>query len=102
MNPGHRGRVLRELREGQLDLLVTTDLLARGLDIPEVGLVISYDMPYTADDFLHRLGRTARAGRPGKAITFVTASDADAHRKIKNYLAGADEEELTQGFKFKS
>lgn len=100
MNPGHRNRVLREFREGKVQILVTTDLLARGLDEPSIKLVISYDLPYKADDFLHRIGRTARAGREGTAITFVTPTDGRTFRKMKPYLAGAKEETLATNFSF--
>jgi superfamily II DNA/RNA helicase len=100
MNPGHRARVLREFREEKIQILVTTDLLARGLDIPHVKHVISYDLPYKAEDYLHRIGRTARAGREGSAITFVTPGDGRTFRKMKPYLEGAREETLMTQFKF--
>lgn len=100
MNPGHRNRILREFREGKIQIMVTTDLLARGLDEPSIKYVISFDLPYKAEDFLHRIGRTARAGREGTAITFVTPSDGRTFRKMKNYLTGAKEEKLTSNFEF--
>lgn len=100
MNPGHRNRVLREFRQEQIQILVTTDLLARGLDIPHVSHIINYELPYKSEDFLHRIGRTARAGRTGNAVTFITANDGRAYRKIKNYLTGAIEEKLASNFKF--
>jgi len=100
MNPGHRNRVLREFREEKISILVTTDLLARGLDVPHVNLIVNFDLPYKAEDFLHRIGRTARAGREGRAITFVTASDGRTYRKIKIYLQGATEQILAKDFKF--
>lgn len=100
MNPGHRNRVLREFREQKIQILVTTDLLARGLDEPSIKLVISYDLPYKAEDFLHRIGRTARAGRDGKAITFVTPADGRTFRRMEEYLKNAKEEKLTSDFKF--
>lgn len=100
MNSGHRNRILREFREGQLQVVVTTDLLARGLDIPELKHVISYDLPYKAEDFLHRIGRTARAGQEGTAITFITAGDGRTYRKIKPYLVNAEEKTLATDFKF--
>jgi superfamily II DNA/RNA helicase len=62
--------------------------------------VISYDLPYKAEDFLHRIGRTARAGREGSAITFVTPGDGRTYRKMKPYLEGAKEEVLMTNFKF--
>jgi superfamily II DNA/RNA helicase len=100
MNPGHRNRVLREFREERFQILITTDLLARGLDVDHVQQVINYDLPYKADDFLHRIGRTARAGREGRALTFVTAKDGTAYRKIRRFLEGADEEVLATNFEF--
>jgi ATP-dependent RNA helicase RhlE len=100
MNPGHRNRVLREFREKKIQIMVTTDLLARGLDVPHVQHIINYDLPYKYEDFLHRIGRTARAGRKGSAITFVTPSDGRTYRKIKGYLLGAKEEQLSSNFKF--
>ncbi len=100
MNPGHRTRVLREFREEKIQILVTTDLLARGLDVPHIKHVVNYDLPYKAEDFLHRIGRTARAGRSGSAMTFITPSDGRSYRKIKNYLKGAIEEKIASNFKF--
>ena len=76
------------------------DLLARGLDVPHVQHVISYDLPFKSEDFLHRIGRTARAGRDGSALTFVTPGDGRTFRKMKPYLQGATEEKLMGNFKF--
>ena len=100
MNPGHRNRVLREFRENQFQILVTSDLLARGLDVAHVDHVINFELPYKADDFLHRIGRTARAGREGQALTFVTPADGRAYRRIKKFLEGAEEETLAREFQF--
>lgn len=100
MNPGHRNRVLREFREGRMQILVTTDLLARGLDIPGLEYVISYDLPYRGEEFLHRIGRTARAGQQGHAITFITPTDGRTYRRLKSYLENAQQETLMTDFKF--
>jgi ATP-dependent RNA helicase RhlE len=100
MKPGHRNRVLREFREQKFQILVTTDILARGLDVPSVKFVVSYDLPYRGEEFLHRIGRTARAGREGQAITFVTPADGRTFRRLKKYLTGAEEETLAANFKF--
>jgi superfamily II DNA/RNA helicase len=100
MNPGHRNRVLREFREEKIQILVTTDMLARGLDVPSIKYVVSYDLPYKGEEFLHRIGRTARAGREGKAITFVTPSDGRTYRRLKKFLAIAEQEYLSSHFKF--
>ncbi|OAN48405.1 RNA helicase [Chloroflexus islandicus] len=67
-----RDRVMRRFREGQLDVLVATDVAARGLDIAEVSHVINYDVPTDPESYVHRIGRTGRAGRDGVAITFIT------------------------------
>jgi ATP-dependent RNA helicase DeaD len=66
-----REKVLRAFREGRTEVLVATDVAARGLDVPEVELVIKFDIPPDPEYYVHRIGRTARAGQRGEAITFV-------------------------------
>ncbi|MBC7742242.1 MAG: DEAD/DEAH box helicase [Bdellovibrionaceae bacterium] len=100
LSQGNRNRVVREFRSAQLRIMVTTDLLARGLDVPHVDHVISFDLPYQAEDFLHRIGRTARAGRSGHAITFVTDADTRMYDQLKPYLKGAVEVKVDKDFKF--
>lgn len=100
LSNGHRTRVMREFRAGDFRILVATDLLARGLDVAHVDYVINYDLPYKSEDFLHRIGRTARAGRGGHAITFVLPTDTRSYRRIKPYLKGAVEETADPGFAF--
>ena len=67
-----RFKILRDFRNGNLDILVATDLASRGLDIPDITHVINYDTPNTIEDYIHRCGRTGRFGRPGQATTFLT------------------------------
>ena len=100
LSQGARNRVIREFRAAELRIMVTTDLLARGLDVPHVEHVISYDLPFQAEDFLHRIGRTARAGRSGTAITFVTPRDARMYSLLKPYLANAEEIKVDKSFDF--
>lgn len=100
LTQGHRNRVVQGMRDGTLRILVATDLLARGLDLPLVSLVINYDLPFKAEDFLHRIGRTARAGRGGRAVTFITPSDLKMFRQIKPMLGPAKELKLDPRFKF--
>lgn len=71
MNQSERDRVLRRFREGQSDLLVATDVAARGLDIDTVTHVVNFDIPWDVEQYIHRIGRTGRAGRTGDAITLV-------------------------------
>lgn len=100
MTQGHRNRVVREFREGKSRVLVATDLLARGLDVEQVGTVINVDLPFQAEDFLHRIGRTARAGRSGRAVTFVTPLDGERFKAIESYVAGAETIKLDPKFRF--
>jgi len=66
-----RERTLNDFKEGRIDVLVATDVAARGIDVKEVSQVINYTIPQTYDDYIHRIGRTGRAGKFGKAFTFV-------------------------------
>ncbi|MAR06440.1 MAG: ATP-dependent RNA helicase [Cyanobium sp. NAT70] len=67
-----RERTVERLRSGSVDILVATDVAARGLDVDRIGLVINYDMPFDSEAYVHRIGRTGRAGRSGEAVLFVT------------------------------
>ena len=81
-----RNFVLKKFREAKLQLLVTTDIAARGLDIEGVTHVISFDIPRSPVDYIHRIGRTGRAGQTGIAITFVTESEIDKLRNIETAI----------------
>ena len=75
MDQRRRERVVQEFRAGELDVLIATNVAARGLDIPEITHVVNYDVPQNPEEYVHRIGRTGRAGRDGKAITFVSEWD---------------------------
>jgi ATP-dependent RNA helicase DeaD len=81
-----RDRVMRRFREGQSDLLIATDVAARGLDIETVTHVINYDIPWDADQYIHRVGRTGRAGREGDAITLIEPRERRQLRVIEQMI----------------
>ena len=83
-SPGRRARVLGELKAGRLTVLVATDLAARGLDLPGLPVVVNHDLPRSAVDHVHRIGRTGRAGAQGLAVSFVCADapGSDAHFRL--------------------
>jgi ATP-dependent RNA helicase DeaD len=85
LNQAQRENVIRRLRTGQLDLVTATDVAARGLDVERIGLVINYHMPYDPEWYVHRIGRTARAGRAGRAVLFVTPREQRLLRDIERY-----------------
>src|SRR5204863_8721012 len=78
-----REAALREFSDGRTRVLVATDIAARGLDVDSVSHVINYDVPAAPEDYVHRVGRTGRAGNPGKAITIVAAVDELSMRAIE-------------------
>ncbi|MFD0668275.1 DEAD/DEAH box helicase [Ramlibacter sp. MAHUQ-53] len=81
LTQGQRNEVLRQFRDGGFDIVVTTDLAARGIDIPELPVVVNYDLPRSPTDYTHRIGRTGRAGASGQAISFVSAA-TEAHFRL--------------------
>lgn len=84
-----RERILRRFRSRDLTILVATDVMARGVDIPDVSHVVNYDIPQLATEYVHRIGRTARAGRSGDAITFVTPRQRRLLRMIEEHIGKA-------------
>merc|ERR1711920_274219 len=80
-----RDLVMREFRSGSSRVLISTDLLARGIDVQQVSLVINYDLPTKMDNYLHRIGRSVRFGRKGVAINFVTTMDVRSMKDIERY-----------------
>ncbi|MDE6085901.1 MAG: DEAD/DEAH box helicase, partial [Muribaculaceae bacterium] len=81
-----RDDVILDFRAGRTDILVATDIVARGIDIDDIAMVVNYDVPREAEDYVHRVGRTARAGTDGKAITLVSVRDQSAFAAIEEFL----------------
>ena len=92
-----RMRTLEEFRNGELKLLVASDVAARGLDIPAVGHVINYDVPIHAEDYVHRIGRTGRAGRTGEAYTLACSADEKALAAVIDLINKAIDEMTLEG-----
>lgn len=86
MPQGWRNRTLTDLRRGRCKILVATDVAARGIDVPTITHVINYDLPKQAEDYVHRIGRTGRAGRTGLAISFAEVNEYMAVHKIERYI----------------
>ncbi|WP_345216192.1 DEAD/DEAH box helicase [Georgenia halophila] len=89
-----REKLIGRLRAGTLDVLVATDVAARGLDVDRIGLVVNFDVPREADAYVHRIGRTGRAGRSGKALLFLTPRERGRLAQIER-LTGSRLEEIT-------
>ncbi len=81
-----REEVLLDFRAGKIDVLVATDIVARGIDIDDIAMVVNYDVPREAEDYVHRIGRTARANADGKAVTLVSAKEQSKFGQIENFL----------------
>lgn len=81
-----REEVLHDFRSGRIEILIATDILARGIDIDDIAMVVNYDVPHEAEDYVHRIGRTARADADGKAVTFVSERDQARWAQIENFL----------------
>ncbi|KAK3871661.1 hypothetical protein Pcinc_023219 [Petrolisthes cinctipes] len=92
MDQKERDVIMREFRSGSSRVLITTDLLARGIDVQQVSLVINYDLPSNRESYIHRIGRGGRFGRKGVAINFVTAEDSRTLMDIEDYYRTSIEE----------
>ncbi len=86
MPQGWRNRTLMDLRKGRIKILVATDVAARGIDVPSITHVINYDLPKQAEDYVHRIGRTGRAGRHGLALSFAEVNEYLMVHKIQKYI----------------
>lgn len=94
LSQGERNRAMGAFRDGDLPILVSTNVAARGIDIPEITHVVNYDLPDNVEEYVHRIGRTARMGRRGYAVTFLAEWDFEAWEKIQTHIG---EDRLIQG-----
>ncbi|TQV75185.1 DEAD/DEAH box helicase [Aliikangiella marina] len=95
---GARTRVLKSFKAKELDVLVATDIAARGLDIEQLPQVINFDLPKVAEDYVHRIGRTGRAGAEGQAISLISADEVDSLQAIENLIRQKLQRRLVDGF----
>jgi translation initiation factor 4A len=95
MEQRERDVIMREFRSGSSRVLITTDLLARGIDVQQVSLVINYDLPTNRENYIHRIGRSGRFGRKGVSINFLTRDDVRLLRDIEQFY-NTQIEEITQ------
>jgi ATP-dependent RNA helicase RhlE len=79
-------KALSDFKDGRVRVLVATDIAARGIDISHVAHVINYDLPQVPEDYIHRIGRTARAGRAGEAMSFISSDDMEQWKNIEKLL----------------
>lgn len=86
LDQSERDNVMYLFRSGKIDILVATDIVARGIDIDDIQLVINYDVPHDKEDYVHRIGRTARAGKNGRSITLVSEKDQQYFARIERFL----------------
>jgi len=94
-----RQRALNGFKEGRFRVLVATDIAARGIDVDAISHVINFDIPHSAEDYIHRIGRTGRAGTSGKAVTFVGNDERHHLRKIEQFIRGRFPLKTYPGFK---
>lgn len=81
-----RDHIMHEFKNGRIDILVATDIVARGIDIDDIRLVINYDVPHDCEDYVHRIGRTARANHDGCAITFISEKEQNNFKAIEDFI----------------
>ena len=89
LEQNQREAIMHEFRNGRINMLVATDIVARGIDIDDIRLVINYDVPHDNEDYVHRIGRTARANHDGCAITFVSETEQTRFKQIEDFLEKA-------------
>ena len=85
LDQSQREEIMHEFKNGRINILIATDIVARGIDIDDIRLVINYDVPHDSEDYVHRIGRTARANNDGCAITFVSEAEQTKFKSIENF-----------------
>ena len=95
---GERSRALEGFKEGKIRVLVATDIAARGLDIPALGVVMNYDIPHVTGDYIHRIGRTGRAGAKGLAITLISPLEMVALKDVERLMGKSIPKERLEGY----
>ena len=95
---GERSRALEGFKEGKVRVLVATDIAARGLDIPTLGVVMNYDIPHVTGDYIHRIGRTGRAGAKGLAITLISPTEMVALKDVERLMGKTLPQEKLEGY----
>jgi len=93
-----RTRALKDFKDGKTQVLVATDIAARGIDIHLLPQVVNFDLPYVPEDYIHRIGRTARAGQEGKAVSLVSADEHKLLFDIEKLLKYEIQRKIIQGF----
>ena len=86
LTQAERDDVMLRFKNGRVDVLVATDIVSRGIDIDDIRMVVNFDVPHDCEDYVHRIGRTARAGSEGAAITFVSRDDQSRFRQIEKFI----------------
>ncbi|MCQ1058114.1 ATP-dependent RNA helicase SrmB [Photobacterium sp. DNB23_23_1] len=99
MAQASRNNTIRRFRDGEINIMLATDVAARGIDLPDISHVINFDMPRTADVYLHRIGRTARAGKKGTAISLIEAHDQSMIDRVGRYMNEEVAERFIEGMR---
>jgi superfamily II DNA/RNA helicase len=86
LEQAERESVMRDFRNRKFPILVATDIVSRGIDIDNIGLIVNYDVPHDAEDYVHRVGRTARASSTGVALTFINETDIQRFARIEKLI----------------
>ncbi|MGR5064154.1 ATP-dependent RNA helicase SrmB [Photobacterium sp. DNB22_13_2] len=99
MAQASRNNTIRRFRDGEINIMLATDVAARGIDLPDISHVINFDMPRTADVYLHRIGRTARAGKKGTAVSLIEAHDQGMIDRVGRYMNEEVAERFVEGMR---